>query len=163
MSLRRKIFQFICDNPGFHQSEITKRTNIPKSTLLHHLKFLEKQKLISTSMSKGYTRYYPSNKLGKIEKKIMNFLREETTRDIFLMLLFDKACSQIEVSEALEKNPATILFHLKKLVDADLIEPAPIKNGMVLRLRSPNVVLRSPVHNEIIYRFERYRNYKDNL
>ena len=79
------------------------------------------------------------------------------------MLLFDKACSQIEVSEALEKNPATILFHLKKLVDADLIEPAPIKNGMVLRLRSPNVVLRSPVHNKIIYRSKRYRNYKDNL
>jgi len=152
--IRRRIYQFISENPGFHRNIISKKLNIPRSTLLHHLRFLEKQNLISTTIHKGYTRYFVSGKFGKIDKVLLNFLREETTRNIILMFLYQTACSQIEMSEELNKTPATILYHLKRLSDADIVEVAPIHNGIVQRLTYPQVVMRSPIKSEKIYRLK---------
>jgi len=151
---RRDIYRFIYDNPGFHLSEISKRTNIPKTTLLHHMKFLEKQELIISKKLKGFTFYYASNILGKRDKEILTFLRQRTSRFILIILILYAACSQIELCERLEKSPKAIAYHLNKLVKADIIEVAPIRNGVVQRLVSHNIVLRKPVGREIIYRYK---------
>jgi len=151
MGLRQEIYNYIRNNPGVHQRDLSKISNIPKSTLIHHLRYLEKQELIVTTNHMGYKRYFLSNKFGQMEKLLLNLLREETSRNILFMFLYQCNLSQIELSEALEKTPATILFHMKKLVRYNIIEPMHIK-GKFLQTIMPNQVIdRIPINNEIVY------------
>ena len=151
--MRHEIYDFILNNQGMHLSEICRNLDMAKTTLRYHLKCLEKQDLISAQY-KGYKRYYIPKRIGTKEKKLLNLIREEIPRGIFLMLLFQTACSQVELSEALKKHPSTISFHLNKLIEADIIECAPVHNGVTLRLIAPRVLLRKPIGREKIYRFK---------
>ena len=155
---RQKIYGFIKKNPGLHQIEISRKMNIPKSTLIHHLRYLEKEELITSDDEKGLKRYYLSYKLGKQERIILKCLREKTPRLILAVLLFFRVCSQIELCDRLGKSPKTINYHLNKLVKANIIEVAPIRNGIVHRISPSKVVLRKPVGREIIYRFKSCQN-----
>ena len=83
LEIRRKIYNFILKYPGLHLREI----KMPKTTLRHHLNFLEKYGLIITKADHRYTRYYVIQKVGKQDKEILNLLRQETPRRIFMLLL----------------------------------------------------------------------------
>ena len=148
---RQKIYNFILKNPGLHIREISRRMNIPKTTLGHHLKYLKKLKLISEKTEHGFKRIYISYEIGTKEKELLNLLREEIPRKIFLYLLFSYVFSQIELSRDLELHPATIAFYLKRLHKRGLIGHAPARNGLIY-LNSTVVVIRKPKGREIFYR-----------
>ena len=118
---RRKIYNFILKNPGIHLREISRRNNIPKTTLRHHLRYLEKQGLISVKSENRFKRYFAVNKIGKKEKEFLDFLRQEVPHNILLYMTCFMICSEQELSKALGKHPATINFHLKKLKKAGII------------------------------------------
>ena len=128
---RRSIYNYILKNPGLHQRELSRRLKIPKSTLLHHLKILKKQDLVILRTVNGYHRIYASKKLGNKEKEILNLLRQKIPQQILLYLVSKTHCSQIELSEVLEKKPPIISYYLKKLYDLDLIESVQGKNGKI--------------------------------
>lgn len=125
LEIRQKIYRYISDNPGLHLREIQRRTRIPYATLKYHLKYLEKHNLISTKSEKGYKRYATSDEFSKKEREILNFFRQEIPRYILIYVLFYFVCSQVELSKALEKTPAAIGFHLKKLRKSGVIEKLP--------------------------------------
>ena len=87
LEIRRKIYNFILKNPGLHLRELSRKTKMPKTTLRHHPNFLEKYGLIITKADHRYTRYYVIQKVGKQDKEILNLLRQETPRRIFMLLL----------------------------------------------------------------------------
>ena len=124
LEIRQKIYRYISKNPGIHLREISRQMTIPKSTLKYHLKYLYKKGLITTKSEKRYKRYYIINKLGTKEKEILNLLRQKVTRDILLYLMFYIVSSEIELSKVLEKHPATIDFHLKKIKNLGIIKLA---------------------------------------
>ena len=150
---RNRLYNYILKNPGLHLSELSRRLKIPKTTLLHHIISLKKQNLIDINPEKRYKRIYISEKLSRKDKEILHLLRQEVPCKILLHLMATFVVSQIELSKELEKSPPTIEFHLKKLVDKDIIEPVTIENGLIRRIReSCYIVGRSPIKNEIIYR-----------
>jgi len=79
-------------------------------------------------------RFFIKYKAGKKEKEIINLLRQETPRHIIFFMLNNSVSSQIELSKELNKNPAAIYFHLKKLKEIGLINHANTvgKNGVNL-------------------------------
>jgi len=154
LEARNKIYNFISKNPGLHFRGLSRSMNIPATTLRHHLKYLDRQKLVSVASEKGYKRYYITNRLSKQEKQILTLFRQEVPRKIFLYLFWIPVCSKIELSRMLEKNPSTIAYHLKKLEDMDLIEALPVKNGFVHLWDSRYVIRTSSNSNEIIYGFK---------
>jgi len=155
LETRRKIFNFILNNPGLHLREVSRRINIPRATLRYHLGYLKKQDLIiEETVKKSYMRYYCRNKVSTDDKKILTFLRQKTTRDILLYYLCFIVASRLELSNNLEKKSTTIAFHLKKLLEADIIEPAPVGKNVIHRIKSPRVIVRSPVGREMIYRLK---------
>ena len=120
---RRNIYNLIVLNPGFHLSEISKKIDIPKTTLLYHLKYLEKKDLILKKSEDGFCRYYATNKVSAKNKKIFSILRHEIPRKILFYIIFHKDYpTQIEISKYLKKHPATVSFHIEKLIDCGLIE-----------------------------------------
>lgn len=87
LETRREIYNFILEHPGLHLREISRRTNISFGGLRYHLDFLKKQELVTTKSNRRYIRYYVTQKVGKIDKEIINLLRQEVPRKIFLLML----------------------------------------------------------------------------
>jgi len=160
LEIRRKIYDFISDHPGLHMREVSRRLDVPKTTLGYHLKYLEKRGLIKRKPEGRCILYYIKYIIGSREKKILSILRKDTTRNIVLYLLFHVYSSQIDLSGSLEKHTSTIEFHLKKLLELDIIKPVKICDGKVINEADSKVIdsklislylLREPVGNEIIY------------
>jgi DNA-binding transcriptional ArsR family regulator len=84
---RRKIYNFISKNPGLHLREISRKTNIPISSLRYHLNYLVKIGIVDSKKDYGYVRYYIKTSVGKRDKEILNLLRQDIPRKIIIMLL----------------------------------------------------------------------------
>lgn len=148
---RRKIFNTIKENPGLHYTEIARVLNIPKSTLKHHLRYLTNSDIIVAKKEGRYIRYYIYQTVGNKAKKYLHFLRQETPCNILMILFFEFACSRTELSQLLEKHPTTIEYHLKKLLQADLIKTVEVDNIGIRPFKNNKHINRKPLPNEKIY------------
>ena len=131
LEARQKIYDFIKKNPGLHQREISRRMNIPKSTLLYHIRFLIKLNLIDESNGCKNKYYCPSGKMGAKEKQILNLFRKKIPCRIFLHMIFSLSFSQIELSRELDLPYTTVVRNIKKMKKIGLIEEAPTAKGRV--------------------------------
>ena len=122
LEIRRKIFHFITKYPWLHLRELTRELTIPKTTLTYHLRYLEKEGFLIAKHEGRYLRCYAAKKVGNTEKKILSFIRQETPRRIILFLFLYPEHSRVDMSKEIDKAPSTLSFHLKKLVESDIIE-----------------------------------------
>ena len=151
LEARRGIYDFIMKSPGLHIREISRRLEIPFTTLQYHLRFLEKRELVKAKEDGKYTRYYVSFKFGRKEKDVVDLLRKKTTRSMIFYFLSFIVCSQIELSKSLEKHPTTIEFHLKKMEKMGIIKQVKSEYGVVKLDFIPYEVEHIPEGNEKIY------------
>lgn len=167
---RREIYDFISKNSGLHMRDISRKMNIPFSTLQYHLNYLEKKNFIISKNDGKYIRYFISYDIGEKEKRILNFLRKKTTLHMILWFFIAQQCSQKDLSRFLEKHPATIGFYLRNMLDANIIKKVSINDGIIYKDTSPNIIQRNQVSSEKIYVLEDswmiydlLLKYKDNL
>ena len=151
LETRREIYNYISQDPGLHLREISRRLHIPFSTLMYHLRFLEKRELIKEKTEGRYNRYYITEKIGHREKEILGILRKDTPRTIILYLLVHIYSSQIDISGSLKKHPTTIEFHLKKLLALNIIEPVQPVDGKIYRDINPRIIECESIGKEKIY------------
>jgi len=155
LKIRRAIYKFILENPGLHFRELGRRLNIPRSTINYHLNCLKKQGLIITKKDYKYNRYFISEDMGEREKKILNIIRVETTRDVLLYIWIMVSASRIEIAKELDKHPTTVEFHLKRLLKCGIIEPAPTADGIIYTsLKNIPIIKRKKSKNEVFYRLK---------
>lgn len=128
---RKQIYNYIMRYPGLHNREISRKLNIPKSTLLYHLNYLKKRGLIVDKDDGSYLRYFASDKILANDKELFAILRKRIFRNILLVLAYHRVCTQTEIVNHLEndfnirRHPTTIAFHLEKLLDLGIIECIP--------------------------------------
>ena len=143
---RRDIYQFISKNPGLYISEISKRMNISRSALRHHLRYLLKLNLILTKVDKKDKRLYACDQIGVKDKELLSLLRQEVPFKIIMYLFLPGFCSKTELSKELNVHPSTIQFHLKKLLDMGVIKPIEVIDGkFVSYQRHKPVVFKKPI------------------
>jgi len=152
LEIRRKIFDFINKHPGIHIRKISRTLEIPKSTLVYHLNYLEKNNLVSENSSKKYVRYYVCNKVGIDNKTVLNFLRSKTSRNIILHILFNVASSRTQISNSLNKHPTTVAFHLKKMQEEGIIKPVNVNNGEIYANNKKLIIERKLIGREIVFK-----------
>jgi len=167
---RREIYEFISRNSGSHMRDISRKMNVPFTTLKYHLNYLEKKGFIISREDGKYNRYFISFDIGEKEKKILNCLRRRTTLHIILWFFIAVQCSQKDLSRFLEKHPATISFHLRKMIQAGIIERISIDEGVIYNDTPPIIIKRSQVSSEKIYVlrdpwiiYDLLMKYKENL
>ena len=148
---RREIYEFIAQNSGLHMRDISRKMNIPFTSLKYHLQYLEKKGLIISRVDGKYSRYFISLDIGEKEKKILNCFRKRTMLHILLWFFIAAQCSQKDLSRFLEKHPATIGFHLRKMMHAGIIEQVPIDKGTIRKETLPSIIKRPQVSSEKIY------------
>ena len=151
LETRRKIYDFIQKFPGLHVREISRRLEIPFSTLQYHLRFLEKRELVKAKDDGKYIRYYTYSKFGRKEKDVVDLIRNKTTRSMIFYFLTFIVCSQAEMSKSIEKHPTTIEFHLKKMEKMGIIKQVKSEYGVVKLDFKPYEVEHIQEGNEIIY------------
>jgi len=170
LEIRDKIYNFLQDYPGLHVREISRKLDIPFSTLKYHLNYLEKNELIISEVDDKYNRYFISQTIGNKEKKILNFLRKRATLHIVIWFIIAVQCSQKDMGRFLGKHPATISFHLRKMKNAGIIEEVTISNGVISKEELPRTIERPKVSSEKIYVLKDHwmiynllKKYKDKL
>ena len=151
-----RIYRYIQEYPGLHLRELSRKLEIPTSTLNYHLRCLSKHGLIFTEFEQRFARFYATKEVGTIQKNLINALRQETTRNIIVYISLNLNASRTELSKELDSSPASISKYLKRLVKLGIIEPAPVEDGMICTSHENRVIIeRSPKGREIIYRLTR--------
>lgn len=150
---RRKIYDFIDKYPGLNVREISRKLNIPLTSLTYHLKYLKKLDLIKESREGKYKKIFISYKMGAEDKKILSLLRNENSSKILFYLFLFLSCSQIEISRELNIPPPTVSYYLKKMVDMEIIEEIPVVNGRIYPFpKESRYIERKPHKSEKFYR-----------
>lgn len=152
LETRRKIFNYIEDNPGLHLRKIARELGINYHNLRYHLRYLERKEVIIIKESNSYARVY-SNNIGAKDKDLLNIIRERIPSYITLFLFMYGTASQKDLSENLDLHPTTVEYHLKKLLNKKIIEPA-TGNGKYtyVNFNKSKLVNKSPKINEKLYR-----------
>jgi len=122
LEIRRLIYNFILKHPGVYLRQISRQLQIPKTTLDYHLRYLNKNNLISDKKDGEYLRYFADEKIGVYEKKVLNIIRKKTYLHIILFLSMYHKSSRQEIAKDLDKSPSTIYSCLKKLLELDIIQ-----------------------------------------
>lgn len=148
---RREIYEFIYNNSGLHMRDISRKLDIPLTSLRYHLNYLEKKGYIISRNDGKYNRFFISHEVGEKEKRILNCLRKKTTLHIILWFFIAVQCSQKDISRFLEKHPATINYHLRKMIQADIVEQVMINKGVIHNETPPIIINRNQVSSEKIY------------
>lgn len=150
---RRQLYNYIKKNPGLHIRGIVRELHLTYSNVNYHLHYLKKLGLITIKTTDSYYRVYPTDCIGKMDKEILNIIRKKTNRYILLYFWYNPISTLSDLAKNLDKNPSTISFHLKKLINLGIIEPAPTKDGIALtNIPSGRNVERTPFKSETFYR-----------
>jgi len=153
---RRNIYIHIKKNPGLYQRELSRTLKLPYTTLMYHLRHLLKRDLLSEKKNNGYSRYYLRNSIGLKEKKVVDLFRQKIPKSMIIFMMYAYVSTEKDLSENLDRHPATIKYHLEKLLELDIIEYAPVENNQVdnkLNTEEP-IITRRPVKNERFYRIK---------
>ena len=87
----------------------------------YHLSYLKKHKLIKEEKDGNNVRYFPLDvPIG--EEKLLMLLRQRSVRTILLFIFANEGCSHQQIVSSIRLSPSTITWHLKKLLDSEIIK-----------------------------------------
>jgi len=150
---RKQIYDFISENPGAHIKKISENIGLSKTNIIHHSKLLIKLDLIEERKDGNCRRLYAKHTISRKEKELIDLLRKDTPRRIFLYLLFSISFNKTELSKELNLSTSTLSYHIDKFLKLGIIEIAPYKDGKISPYRKYKVLMSSNnVSNEVYYR-----------
>jgi len=158
LKTRREIYNFILKYPGLHLRDISKKLQMNHNTIDYHVKFLEKRGLIEIKNEDGYSRCYSIKRNGKREKILFKIMRQTVPRNIILFLFVNTAdiFSPKELKKApehwtdkntdkilphLQKHTTTLIYHLNKLEELDIVERINVGKEVKYRLKNPAEII----------------------
>jgi len=117
---RRKIYEVVKDHAGSHLREIQRVAGKSFGSVSYHLAYLLKHRLIREERDGNYVRYFPTNAdIG--DEKLLSLLRQRSVRTILLFIVTHGGCNHKEISSSVNLSPSTTTWHLKKLLESNII------------------------------------------
>jgi len=131
--LRRKIYEYILENPGVHLREIQRRFNVSLSSVTWHLKMLEKAGLIKSAKFRNKLVYYPTG-MNKEDLLLMLTLNNKIARSIVEYIAKVGETHLRKIAKDLDLNVETVRYHLKRLERGGVLISKEIDNKIVYTL-----------------------------
>lgn len=128
---RRRILDAIESEPGIHFMELSRKADLGRSSLEHHLRKMQAANLITRQQGPGFTCYFPK---GRVDRHLMGAapsLRSDGSRALLQAIAASPGTSSRELAATLGITPSTISYHLKRLETAGLVAPG-IRAGVRL-------------------------------
>jgi len=154
LKIQKQIHSIIKKNPGLHLSKVAEMLQISIPLALYHLRYLEKNDLITSVKEEGYLRYYESGVIGTKERKFLSLFRQEISLKIILYLLKNPKSRHKDIVKNLELSRSLISYHLKKLVKKEVIKVVAFEEEHGYVVCNPKEVVRFLVKYEPYNLFE---------
>lgn len=117
---RRRIYQYINANPGFHLRELQRRLDIPLSTLDYHIGYMVRKNIIEGKSDGYYTRYYVKP-LEIVDRKLLSILRQKRLREIILIMIHEEGAKYQTLVERLNIPMSTLSYYLNQLMKSNVV------------------------------------------
>lgn len=89
-------------------------------TVQYHLNRLKKIGAIKSS-KRFYRSYFPPD-ISESDKKILEILSQERTRDILLLIIEIKIPTQMEIYKKIGISQSSVSWHLQRLIALDIVQ-----------------------------------------
>ncbi|MHA1338349.1 MAG: winged helix-turn-helix transcriptional regulator [Promethearchaeota archaeon] len=119
---RSKILDLILEEPGIHFNELLRRTNISPGNLVWHLDILESYKVIGKKNIGQYICYFPYYNTNPIKSIDIKLRKSKVTLEILDMIENNPGIYINQIAKTLNLDHKTVLYHVNKLIEANLIE-----------------------------------------
>lgn len=137
-SNRKKIYEFIKSNPGFHLRELQRKLKIPLSSLEHHIDYMVRHKVIIKEREGVYTRYF-AQQPTKEELKLISAFRHEKVREIVAIILEKKEAKFQNLKDYLNLPSSTLSYYLKYLLDNNILTRQQVGHQSIYSIKNQNV------------------------
>ena len=129
------ILDFIKENPGIHarDEKIEAELNITRTPFLKHVMTLERFKLIRSKKIGKSLHYFLSDVPEDYDKYKIIFLNP-LIPNLLEQLFKDESITVSKMAEILDMYSGTILYHLKKLKELNIVKSAKNKSGKKIHL-----------------------------
>ena len=121
--VRQGIYAYLKTSVGANLKQLTDDLHLTTTNAIWHLRKLEEAGLIHSKRFNGYKVFYPAE--GGIEARRLSLgktaLANDNAQEVFQHVVAHPGTHQREIARALGVNHGTVRWHLKKLMDAELI------------------------------------------
>jgi predicted transcriptional regulator len=117
---RRKIYDIVGQYAGYHMREIQRASGMSFGMVSYHLSYLQKHRLIREEQDGNHLRYFPLT-MGIHDERLLSLLRQRSVRNILLFIMAHEGCSHQDIVSSVHLSPSTTTWHLKKLLDNDIV------------------------------------------
>lgn len=154
LNIQKQIYLLISKQPGLNLSTIANELHISIPLALYHLRYLEKNQLLTSLKDGGYLRYFVKDIIGNKDKKFLSLFRQEILLTIVLFLLKNPHSRHKEILENFTMSRSLLSYHLKKLVKQNIIEASGSGQERVYRVINEEEIVR------FLIKYEPYKIFK---
>ena len=116
----------VVQTPGANFSKISELLQRSNSTLLWHLKRLEKSGYLKSKKLSGKRVYYPASLRSERAEEIIQILSNDTAKKIFLYILNndEEHCYPLNIARNLDPplHHETVRYHVERMEKAELVK-----------------------------------------
>ncbi|MCU4924387.1 helix-turn-helix domain-containing protein [Halobacteria archaeon AArc-dxtr1] len=116
---RAAVYETITAEPGRYLSAVSEASDVPLSTVRHHVRILEEERLVTSVKANGKRRYYP---IGEdVDAEVRAVMAEPAKRDVLTALAELGPVPNGRLAEELDRDPSTVSHHLSSLSEDGLV------------------------------------------
>ncbi|AEF96838.1 winged helix-turn-helix transcriptional regulator [Methanotorris igneus] len=130
---RKEIYNYIVNNPGVHLREIAKNLNKSVSTIIWHLRILEKANLIRSKKVGNKRIYYPKGM--DVRDLQLIYLNNKLSKKIYEYLLKNPAHLR-KISRDLDIPVETVRYNLRKMEELGIVDSYEEGNKIIYTVNS---------------------------
>ncbi|OGS66075.1 MAG: hypothetical protein A3K59_07305 [Euryarchaeota archaeon RBG_19FT_COMBO_69_17] len=159
---RRRIYEFLEANPGVHLRLIGKVLGMSTGMLSYHLRYMERRGLLRSEEEGHRRRYFDARAFAEAQRKIIGVLRQDVPRKIIMELLGYQERTFAELRAAVGVSKSTLSYHLKKMLEREVLLRTRRDRESVFALRDHEGVAKLLVQNRKSFRDDAVNRFADN-
>ena len=117
---RERIRRYVQDTPGVHFTRLGRDLELATGQVQYHLRRLIRNETLVVESIGGRTHYFPPE-YDPWERRLIAYLRRETSRAILLRLHANGPARPVDLADELDVARSTVAYHVSNLVDAGAI------------------------------------------
>lgn len=135
-----KILEFIIANPSSHLRKIKNNLGFSMGTIQYYLAMLEKEGKIKSTKTKFYKNYCHVN---ESDDQILSVLNLNSPRNIVMYLIQHEPSTHQEIAKGVGLSSSTISWHMKRLVELQVVKTEFSGKYTIYNLRDKQNVLNN--------------------
>lgn len=114
--VRKRIFDYVKENPGKHYRAILNDLDLPMGVLTYHLNYLEKAQYIKSRQDGMFRRFYVRGPITEVR-----FFLSDIQEAILTVIKENQGISQSKIAEKIGVSRKVVNYHVKILDQAGII------------------------------------------